>query len=200
MVNFREQGVLFDYLKDGTHTAPLGAEFYAGEILTFMEKLASDTARPATRPGPAFDTPEVPAFIPADDLLASNMGREVAKFERANLSLPVLKLMEGEETHIRLPEGHSFRGLMLLMGPRTGWLQINFHDQRIKKKRLVFDRKSYYRRFSYWFDRTMPTTSITVKQLPGTPDVVLDKGAAWDGPREAHIVGVLADRKLIVSA
>ncbi|MDQ1081700.1 hypothetical protein [Pseudoroseomonas cervicalis] len=192
MLRFKEQGLLLDYLKDSTHTAPLGAEFYAREVFAFMQTLAALRPQPS-KPAALPEGEEEPAFVPISELVPD--GTELSLFRRANLELPYLTIMEEEERRIQLPEHHTFRGLLTLKGPRTGMMQINFHDQKVKKKKMMFDRKSYYRRYSYWFDQSMPTTSFSVKQLSGCPPVVLDKGVAWTGGREAHVVGVLTARR-----
>jgi hypothetical protein len=192
VLKIQKSGNLSEYLRDGTHTADLGTELYAGRLIQFIDFLSR---RPRSRV--SFDpsvrqSPEV-GFVPISELVNLEE-HDIQVFQRANLRMPFLRLLNGRDLRIDLPKDCLFSGIMVLMGPKTGWLRINFHDFRQKRKRLIFDRKSYYRRYSYWFERTLPAVSLTLTQLNEKPTISLDKGEPWEGPLEANIIGAFVQK------
>jgi hypothetical protein len=184
-----DAGLINDYLKDGTRTLELGSIFYAKSIISWFDNLVCSIKTSNKNKHNTDQYVSRHALIPVTNLNLSNA--KIDFFKRGYLELPYVTIFQDESLYLNLPEGHIHKGILLLIGPRTGWLRANYHDMRIKKKRLIYDKKSYYRRYSYWFDQSMDTNSLTLTQLPGLPDIQLDKGMHWDGPREAHIVGVL---------
>ncbi|KQN30556.1 hypothetical protein ASF00_07495 [Sphingomonas sp. Leaf34] len=107
MVEQRNKGTLQTYLRDGTHTADLGTEFYAKGLLQFIDDIvAGDAEGRWTRSGGA-TSPKV--FIPIDTLTDSG---EFESFVRGRLKMTYYKLEEGSELKITMPERHVYIGIM----------------------------------------------------------------------------------------
>ena len=195
ILKIQSKGQLLEFLRDGTHTTELGSCFYAEKIAKFLQGIPSNFSRSKLDESMlnADQNTTEPCFFPIEELAPSSLG-DLKSFSRGNIANNFLTIVAPQSIEINLPQGALFSGLMVMMGPRTGKLRINFPEFRIKHSRVLFDRKSYYRRYSFWFIRNFPASKLILTQLPDIPEIKLDKPNQWMGEREAHIVGVLATR------
>lgn len=183
MVEAKAEGRLADLLRDGTHTTPLGAAYYADAITAFLRRIVRD------RPW-ANHTDTVCEgrfrYIPA-----TSFGPVAGVMERKGIKLPYVELAAGAVLRGTLPEGLTFRGLLFAMGPATGIFEVASGG--MAHKATAYDEFSYYRRFSYWL-RTLPQSrNFIVRQLDLEPKAVLRKGERHHGPRVGQIAGILAE-------
>ncbi|MCK8455626.1 MULTISPECIES: SGNH/GDSL hydrolase family protein [Sphingomonas] len=183
MVQAKAEGRLADFLRDGTHTTPLGAACYADEIGAFLRQVVRDR--------PWVNTTNTVCEARFRYIPATSFGAVAGVLERKGVKLSYVELAAGAMLRGTLSEELTFRGLLFAMGPSTGILEVASGG--MAHKATAYDEFSYYRRFSYWL-RTLPESrNFIVRQLDLEPKAVLRKGDRHSGPRVGQIAGILAE-------
>lgn len=184
IIKFRERGDLALYLRDGTHTTPKGASFYANGIKSFVDEIVGTTP---DRSGVDSEVPIKASLLKVDEIVAD---REILYFERGNIKIPYLEIQAEEKVRFELPAGMSLYGVLYIRGPRAGIFEAGLTGLG-SFKILAFDQFSYYRRYSVWMAPKPGATDFTLSQLTLEPDVALAKGERYTGDKVGEVCGFL---------
>lgn len=174
-------GEVDDYLRDGTHTTDLGAEFYADHAIEFMKRIQE-----SPEPKPFSFEPQDglwPVWIPPEPVSGNN---EVSIFTRRGLDFPCVKIPENETVQFALPESVTIESVVTILGPRTGVLELEASGTKTKLR--AYDKDCHYNRIAM-MRAPLEGRVVSVTQLSGRPQINLKKGVVDEGPRVGEIAG-----------
>ncbi|MBE1291330.1 MAG: hypothetical protein GJ677_02460 [Rhodobacteraceae bacterium] len=162
------------------------------QVLIQNETLIHDAVHP-TKEGKQLYADVFSALV--DDMLASPIVPEIAapkvqhdtisllpetaqkndnrQFSRAGYEAGFWEIPEGEESIWPLQEGMCVVGLSFLRGPKSGLLRIT-GDQTVELQ--AYDRFCYYERFGLSLFKPLSGDVLSIRQLPGVPEIDLLKG------------------------
>jgi hypothetical protein len=155
-------------LKDEVHATSLGHAYYAEEVQLLIKRAAL-----ITDPGLLFDG--LPRYISvlAHDICKSS--NEKIYFSRGGYSEKFVKLSENEVIMFDFEEDTIIRGYTCLLGPQSGFLDININGDVISY--LHYDQFCYYNRMhGKIFPKPSISSRINMMQNSKIPDVKLLKG------------------------
>ena len=174
-------------LKDVVHPNEKGKILYAGALQKLFEKMLAAT------PDFAHLEPvnEFGAF-PIESLMTT--GGIERNFERAGFVAKAVSVDENQTISISLPRIVVVSGVLALMGPRSGMMEVTTGARSTIIR--CYDSHCYYERVGGM--RITPTECdfLLIKQLPGIPsDIQLQKGERNDGHRIGAITHVLYESR-----
>lgn len=182
VVALREKGDEGQLLRDGTHTTPAGANFYAEYAVRLARTLIDRPPAAVSENG-----------MPASGLMKIDTIKSLRKFEnfeKGGISLPYLELRQDRSIDLKFNRTIQFQGLMLVIGANSAWGKITIPDQNIEIERHIYDNRCYYYRYAYWFTKNIETDHLKISALDKEPEVKLLKGDEWKGPRSLNIAGI----------
>jgi len=174
-----------DTLRDNVHPNDLGKDLYAQALLDLVvevERTVPDFSKLASHH-------RYGAFLVAD-LLKS--GHEFREFVRAGFRAPMLSLPAGKVIPVALPEPVMVTGLVILMGPTTGTLQVRTGE--CGSSVNCFDRHCYYERANGKPLNPEMTDKLWLQQRADLPTAALLKGEKNLGPRVGGITHILYEK------
>jgi hypothetical protein len=186
-------GFLDVVLRDGIHTAPAGAEFYAVNIFGFiMNVIAAGRSWEDIKNFMVLGKPNRYSFVsPHETISVEPHGH----FERGGIKLPFIEVMEGQHVWFDLPAGQAVQGFIFIRGPRSGLAEVSIvpydGSKNLYYKINIYDRWCYYQRHAYWLKELPVSRRFSIKQGRAMPEVNLVKGQPEAGSRIARISGLL---------
>jgi hypothetical protein len=169
-------------LRDSVHTTASGSEFQGKAVSAFISEVLGSDVKNRKTPHPRTETQSlsIPALFP---------GRPQSNFRRAGLELAAMKVDEGEEIVIPIPEGFSFCGFSFVSGPLAGNFGVRFDGAGKELLVPAYDDRCYYERFNYrWFKQTVACKSVFIRLHPGRPPIDLKKGEPNNDPRVGELI------------
>jgi hypothetical protein len=108
-------------------------------------------------------------------------GGTVAPFERNGFRTDTIQLNAGESLQIRLPRPMRIAGVMVTMGPRTGYMGVTLDGR--SEVISCFDQHCYYQRMGARPVQPREASNITIIQGQAIPETPLLKGNKSSEPR-----------------
>ena len=161
------RGALGYLMKDGTHVAPAGAEFYGLLVYAFIRK-------PPVRRGYIRHFQSLPRRFASFALHAQPALSCPFELARNGIPLHFAEIEEQREMEVDLGKEYDVAGLMLAFGPSSGTLRVRSHDK--EKTIVAYDKYCYYARSVCWPIRLESTRRLRIAQLAGVPEIALRKG------------------------
>ncbi|MGR3378670.1 SGNH/GDSL hydrolase family protein [Salipiger abyssi] len=185
-VPFRRVPLDETILRDNVHPNDEGKDYYARLLFGLVDEVnRTEHDFTALAPGRSFGA------YPVKDLDIS--GGTFRQFSRAGFTVPMLELPEGRKIEIALPEPVTVTGMIMLMGPKSGYFQIMVGDAH--DRMLCYDRHCYYQRVGGKPLIPRLTDHIAVTQTRELPREELLKGEKDLGPRVGGITHILYERR-----
>lgn len=163
-----ELALIPDTLRDNVHPNDRGRCLYADALEDLLQqtRAAPIPARPPLGLNDHFDC------YPADQL--ARTGGTLVDFERNGFRSRVVQLQADQAATFSLPRASEVVGVMISMGPRTGYMDIRMNNT--ASIICCYDKHCYYQRIGA---RPLPpriSDAVTVVQGRVVPDIALEKG------------------------
>ena len=169
-------------LRDNVHPNDDGKDHYAQALLELLDQVAaSEQDFSGLAPSRRFG-----AFAIRDIKTSAARFRP---FSRADFSEQALEIPGGETVTVGLPKKVCASGLIMLMGPKTGKLQVRTGQKGSSVN--CYDRHCYYERAGGWPLNPEVTDTLHITQTADVPDVELLKGEKDLGPRCGGVTHIL---------
>lgn len=182
------------YLRDGIHTNPNGAVFYAAEIQRFInsELLAYSDFEKKNLPNLSslMRLKSSKRFVPFSEL-EIGASFETGYFGRGNLKFEYAVLTENISYEISFDRPVVIKGVLYMLSPKTGMCKLSFPESNINI--LMYDEHCFYNRFCNRLFPDQYAQKIVLLQSPQIPEVELKKGEKDLSTREANILGFLVE-------
>lgn len=167
-------------LRDDVHTNETGSNFQGVSVASFILDFVAD------RKYRNFKFP-APRKI-RRGIEFKNYTTHRTAFRRSGLSCEVAVLNEFESISIPLPDDVNVFGISFISGPRSGDIEIDFHDGN-PHRLSCFDEYCFYKRYNFARFKTRSSLgSVKVSQLSGISAVSLKKGDKDSSPRIGELV------------
>ncbi len=167
-------------LRDDVHTNETGANYQAISVASFILDFVADRKyRNFTFPSPRRIRKAISC---------SKFSEKTSLFSRSGLSCRVAEIYQLNSIKIDLPIGVMIFGVSYLSGPRSGQIEIDFHDESTIVVQC-FDEFCFYKRYNFSrFNPRRSVGSVTITQLAGMPTNPLKKGIKDYSERLGEIV------------
>ena len=174
-------------LKDSTHVAPAGADLYGLLVYAFLRTPPPAHAYVADFRG----LPHRFVSLPLRTLPGLVCP---FKLRRNGLPLYFLEIAENEYVDIDLGRTYHVLGVLLVFGPRSGWMQ--FSNGKKDPAVLAYDEASYYTRSFLMPIYLRSVRTLRATQLNYIPDIPLRKGEIDRAARLGRVSHVFCRRRL----
>lgn len=159
-------------VRDGVHQTADGARFVAEQVAAFVSAVMH----------------AVPLTLPrARNRIVAVKPEAQMRMDRSGYVFTYAELQEDQSLTLEFPPS-QLCGIAFVSGPTAGQIEVTAGDRRHVVQ--CFDRHSYYSRYASKRLPLVPCSSVTVRQLPGVPNVELIKGSKDTGPRVGRVISV----------
>lgn len=174
-----------DTLRDNVHPNDTGRTIYADAL----ERLVRKMKRARTAKYKLAHTDTFYDSLHIDEM--EHKGGIIADFERNGFETTVLQLGARETATLRLPQPLKVVGVLIGMGPRTGYMDVRIHNE--GEIISCFDQFCYYQRMGGRLISPKVTDEITIVQGQVIPERELNKGTKSFEPRIGTISHIFYD-------
>jgi len=174
-----------DTLRDTVHPNDTGRKIYADAL----DQLIRKVKRASTK---KYRLAQCDTFF--DALHFSELdpkGGTVVDFERNGFETTALQLGPRETAVLHLPDELTVIGVLIGMGPRTGYMDVRIHDE--SQIISCFDKHCYYLRMGARRVKPTKAKEITIVQGKAVPETKLLKGVKSFEPRRGMISHIFYD-------
>lgn len=166
------------YLRDGVHTTPVGAKYYAQLAAPYIREVFNKNYK-------VFSIPSLAKAEHFDHLC------RVGTFSRGGLETNYIEIDQANSVDFIFPEEILLCGIVYLMGPKAGVMHLTLPEKKFQRRIYMYDERSYYNRCSYSLIPEQACQHIRLEQLAERPDITLVKGKKYEGSLMGGVVGFL---------